>query len=92
MEHSTYSISEGELRDDFTLPMNVTYTCDVGYSLQTPTKYSVVCELPRPAEDDQGYAKARAQWMSFDGIVCANGELELQRSTLKRSLVFYTAS
>ena len=88
VEHSTYSISEGELSDDFTLHMNVTYTCDEGYSLQNPTKYSSVCEFHTPAPDDQGAGTARAQWRSFYGIVCANGELELQRSILKRFLVF----
>ena len=88
VEHSTYSISEGELSDDFTLHMNVTYTCDEGYSLQNPTKYSSVCEFHTPAPDDQGDGTARAQWRSFYGIVCANGELELQRSILKRFLVF----
>ena len=79
VEHSTYSISEGELSDDFTLHLNVTYTCDEGYSLQNPTKYSSVCEFHTPAPDDQGYAKARAQWRSFDRIECVNGELELQQ-------------
>ena len=88
VEHSTYSISEGELSDDFTLHINVTYTCDEGYSLQNPTKYSSVCEFHMPAPDDQGDGTARAQWRSFYGIVCANGELELQRSILKRFLVF----
>ena len=78
VEHAKYSISDGELRSDSTLPMNVSYTCDVGYSIQNSTKYSVVYEFHMSAENDQGDATASPQWMSCDGRVCANGQSELQ--------------
>ena len=78
VEHATYTVTVGNFGDDGTLPMNVTYTCDEGYSLRDPDSLIVDCVLPRITQDSEGNSTATAQWRSFKAEECDNGEIELR--------------
>ena len=78
VEHATYTVTVGNFGDDGTLPMNVTYTCDEGYSLRDPDTFIVDCVLPRITQDDGGDSTAEARWRSFNAVECDNGEIEFR--------------
>ena len=75
--HAIQLLSEGTVRDDFTLPMGVTYACDEGYSFQNSSKYMIWCEYSKYTQNGQGDVTVRAQWSSSDGIICESGMSEL---------------
>ena len=78
VEHATYTVTVGNFGDDDTLPMNVTYTCDEGYSLRDPDSFIVGCVLPGITQGDGEHSTAEAQWRSFDAVECDNGEMALR--------------
>ena len=78
VEHATYTVTVGNFGDDDTLPMNVTYTCDEGYSLRDPDSFIVGCVLPGITQGDGGDSTAEARWRSFDAVECDNGEMDLR--------------
>ena len=77
MEHATYNLYEGDIKDGFTLPLMITYTCNEGYSLQDSNRYVVKCEYSNGIQTGERELAVRAQWSSSNGIVCERGKSEL---------------
>ena len=77
MSHAIQLLSEGAVKDDSTLPMSITYTCNEGYGLQDSSRYVVECEYSNGTQNREGETAVRAQWSSPNGIVCERGKSEL---------------
>ena len=77
VEHATYNLYEGDIKDGFTLPLMITYTCNEGYSLQDSNRYVVKCEYSNGIQTGERELAVRAQWSSSNGIVCERGKSEL---------------
>ena len=77
MAHAVQLLSEGTIRDDYTLPMSITYTCNEGYSLQDSSRYVIKCEYSNGTLNREGESTVRAHWSNSNGIVCERGKLEL---------------
>ena len=74
--HATYIVSEETTSGNFTLPdrVNVTYTCNEGYTLLYPQNFTVGCEYITTPRGEHGNVLAKAVWTSPDGIICKLGE------------------
>ena len=72
--HATYTVSEERVKGHYSLPdrVNVTYTCNKGYSLQNNESSSVIgCQYVTTQRDEMGDdVLAEARWTSTEGIVC----------------------
>ena len=83
VDHAKYAIqyfgqptySDSKIAENFTVPgyVNVTYTCDEGYSLQDASNHSIGCEYVTKQRENYGVT-ATAVWTSTDGIVCKKGK------------------
>ena len=76
MTHASYTVSEETTSGNFTLPdrVNVTYTCNEGYTLLYPQNFTVGCEYITTPRGEHNHVLAKAVWKSPDGIICKLGQ------------------